>query len=554
LSDYSADELRGSNIVCCGFFQHDKYYVPIRDRILAYLSGAGRDDYWIAYEGSSKEYIRDFLSSRPLTEKIGPKDIVVSLRLDDFIQLPNPTSDILSPRYYTDILDKWFSTEGREDGRLILVCDRIRAHWEHQYIEFFQKWSPILNQNSLMDDFALMRDCPALIHSNSTLCWMASFLSTQKIRRFIPVTGVYPSQHLEAIDGTTDSVAVVRPMSHSDVFGLNSMCWHRDLKSLPYSIPDEVFVERPVSVADKKYVVAPLIPGGSANYLFGAGEECQYYEMYRRSMFAVSQKKGGWDCLRHYEILANGCIPIFEDLDNCPADTLVGLPKTLLKEAYSVLLPWRDTVEQREAYDTFASRLLEEARLHCSVGSAVERFFRGMSHLNSPKRILLLVGDGGVNYTRDLTWIGLKQWSDTAGALAVEWPTLEYLYDSYPTDKLAGLYGNGFTYSRRLSSQLRVQMNEETVVQSIKSKLWDIIVYGKVGPDEMSEGSLPNLPFWKHVFKRYSRDEIVFWYGGDGMQDMTYANRYSDHLVRHSQHAHCFVRELIRWPGAHQYT
>lgn len=166
----------------------------------------------------------------------------------------------------------------------------------------------------------------------------------------------------------------------------------------------------------------------------------------------------------------------------------------------------------------------------------------------------MLVCDGGVNYTRDLTWIGLKRWSDEVGSLAVEWPPLDYIYDSYPSDKLAEIYGNGFTYSRRLSSQLRVQMNEETVVQSIKSKLWDIIIYGKVGPDETEVGSLPNLPFWSHVFKRYSRDEIVFWYGGDGMQDMTYANRYSDHLVKHCQHGHCFVRELIRWPGAYQYS
>ena len=74
-------------------------------------------------------------------------------------------------------------------------------------------------------------------------------------------------------------------------------------------------------------------------------------------------------------------------------------------------------------------------------------------------------------------------------------------------------------------------------------------IYGKVGPDEGEEGSLPNLPFWKEVFKRYSREEIVFWYGGDEMQDMTYGNLYSYHLVQHCQYAHCFVRELIRWDG-----
>jgi hypothetical protein len=134
--------------------------------------------------------------------------------------------------------------------------------------------------------------------------------------------------------------------------------------------------------------------------------------------------------------------------------------------------------------------------------------------------------------------------------VAVEWPPLDYLYDDFPETRLRELYGNGFTYSRRLPAESRcAAMTETEIIASIKEKRWDIIIYGKVGPDEMAEGSVPNLPFWEHVFKRYSRDEIAFWYGGDGMQDLTYANRYSDHLVRHCQYARCFVRELIRWNG-----
>ena len=40
--------------------------------------------------------------------------------------------------------------------------------------------------------------------------------------------------------------------------------------------------------------------------------------------------KGGWDCLRHYEILMNGCIPLFLDIKNCPKDTISTLPKKKL--------------------------------------------------------------------------------------------------------------------------------------------------------------------------------------------------------------------------------
>jgi hypothetical protein len=549
------------HFLCEGFFQRNEFYLPIRERMLAYFKTT--DDYWIGYSGK-REYIRDFLDSHSPFE-ILPNDIVMSIRLDDFIQLPNPRSDILPPQYYTDILEKWFSSDSptsasvafrsgiaqnQSDGRLIIVGDKFRHHWEHKYIEYFDKWSPVIVQNSLMEDFALMRDCPALIHSNSSLCWIASFLSDK--RRFIPVTGTYSSQHLEEIS-STDIVIRVQPMEHKEVYSLNVMCWHRDLKSLPYCIPDELFCEEGVlPISRKKYVISPLIPGDTSHYLFRAGEEAKYYEMYRLSMFAHTKKKGGWDCLRHYEILAAGCIPIFEDLDKCPEDTLSSFPKSLLKEAYRVLLPWRNTEEQRAAYPVYASRLFEFAKEHCSTSANVCGFFRDMSHIiavNSSPKILMLTGHTGINYTRELNWIGIKRWADSVGTEATEYPPLDFLYDDFPESRLGELYGNGFTYSRRIASRLRHKISEQELIESIQQKKWDIIIYGKVGPDETELGSIPNLPFWSHVFKRYSRDEIVFWYGGDEMQDMTYANRYSDHLVRYGQYARCFVRELIKWNG-----
>ena len=36
--------------------------------------------------------------------------------------------------------------------------------------------------------------------------------------------------------------------------------------------------------------------------------------------------------MRHYEILANKCIPLFDNLTNCPDYTLTNLPKKLLIE------------------------------------------------------------------------------------------------------------------------------------------------------------------------------------------------------------------------------
>jgi hypothetical protein len=47
--------------------------------------------------------------------------------------------------------------------------------------------------------------------------------------------------------------------------------------------------------------------------------EDMYYGELQASRFAVTTKRAGWDCLRHYEIAANGCVPCFRDLDKKPA-------------------------------------------------------------------------------------------------------------------------------------------------------------------------------------------------------------------------------------------
>ena len=57
--------------------------------------------------------------------------------------------------------------------------------------------------------------------------------------------------------------------------------------------------------------------------------------MYSNSIFAITNKKLGWDCLRHYEILMNGCIPLFFNIEDCPKLILKTLPKRRLSEIYS---------------------------------------------------------------------------------------------------------------------------------------------------------------------------------------------------------------------------
>lgn len=72
---------------------------------------------------------------------------------------------------------------------------------------------------------------------------------------------------------------------------------------------------------------ASIIPGDEKTYIYD--NEKDYYDGYRKSYFGLTCKKGGWDCLRHYEIMANNCVPYFANIENCPERTLFFFPKDI---------------------------------------------------------------------------------------------------------------------------------------------------------------------------------------------------------------------------------
>lgn len=91
----------------------------------------------------------------------------------------------------------------------------------------------------------------------------------------------------------------------------------------------------------KQYLLAPLIPGKLKTYTYK--NEKDYYDMYKKSFFGLTYKKAGWDCLRHYEILMNGSIPFFLNLDKCPILTMTNFPKKqiiYLNEKYKKILSY----------------------------------------------------------------------------------------------------------------------------------------------------------------------------------------------------------------------
>jgi hypothetical protein len=536
------NEISKKNIICQGYFQKSELFVKYRDKLMELIYQCDNNDYWIMDDKTY--YIKDYIINSKHNVSLNHDDIVVSLRLDDFILYPCVTSDIIPPQYYIEILEKM----NIQNQKVYIVCDTLKHDWEHKYIEFFKKWNPILIQENLNHDIALMRDCNNLIQSNSSLCWIISFLSnkTKRIIPFTPKIHMNQNQCLKKVNAA-DILNYVTPLLHDEVYELNV----NDTKVLPLSfcVPDECIVS---NIPEKKYLLAPLIPGNISTYNYD--NENDYNNMYRKSRFAITKMKGGWDCLRHYEILMNGCIPLFENLKECPTFTLTTYPKELNDEACHLYNNWCENDEYIEKYNILCSKFLEHSRKHCTTTAVTKYFLKNIKNSYKMKNILLLTCHKGINYNRETLWIGLKRYIKSIGGVAVEYEKMPYLYDDFDIQQDEN-YKRCFTYIKRLPKDEDYNMVETEIIDKINNNFWDLIIYGKVGPDEFCD-----FPYYDIVKSKYNKNQIVFIFGGDEIFNMNITDKHSYHinmfdrniyyypyveyLNYYKQFGTCFVREL----------
>ncbi|HAB99919.1 MAG TPA: hypothetical protein DCE71_08875 [Parachlamydiales bacterium] len=271
---------------------------------------------------------------------------------------------------------------------------------------------------------------------------------------------------------------------------------------IQFSIPESKIVGR-APIKDRDF--AFITPKDRSTYIYKSEEA--YYQDYQRSYFAVTCKKGGWDCMRHYEILANGCIPYFIDLDQCPSNTMFFLPKDLIREAmhlpgvgYASMSIDHMRFDHKK-YDEILNKLLDYTRSYLTARAMAEYILKTMGYTGE-KPILFLSGEINPDYLRCLSLIGLKQ---ILGEKVVDVPKIPYLYQDYPGD-VSVLYGRGMSYSKILDAD---RTDRSLIEQRIKQKEFGLIIYGSLHR---------GLPFFKLVQKNYSSDSIVYLCGEDDHQ------------------------------------
>lgn len=102
----------------------------------------------------------------------------------------------------------------------------------------------------------------------------------------------------------------------------------RNIFPISFAIPGQKIIKE-INLKPQN-VLSPLIPGKKKTYIYS--DEINYYKMYENSLFSITTRKTGWDCLRHYEILASGSLPFFLDIKYCPKFVCTTLPKDKLEK------------------------------------------------------------------------------------------------------------------------------------------------------------------------------------------------------------------------------
>ena len=118
---------------------------------------------------------------------------------------------------------------------------------------------------------------------------------------------------------------------------------------LSYSIPLK-YVKN-INKIKKTRLFSPLIPGDMKTYIYK--NVSSYDKNYSDSYFSFTYKKGGHDCLRHYEILANNSIPYYIDIDKIPNKTMTTFPKSIIKEA---MKSFNDDPKNFQIFDKYILR------------------------------------------------------------------------------------------------------------------------------------------------------------------------------------------------------
>jgi len=206
--------------------------------------------------------------------------------------------------------------------------------------------------------------------------------SIRRCSRFLQdVLLSYPPKQILFVDGEDEAEVVSHLLGRGIYFKRELAASIPGVMPIEFGIPAEKIATAP---RPKVKLQAFIDPRDKRSYIHQ--DEASYYGDYAESLFGITTKKAGWDCLRHYEIMANACVPWFLDLEQCPATTMPFLPKYELQLAKRLLdqrgISFFETREGLGVWLELQQRIEAIARQRCTTRAIAHYVLETASAVN----------------------------------------------------------------------------------------------------------------------------------------------------------------------------
>ena len=266
--------------------------------------------------------------------------------------------------------------------------------------------------------------------------------------------------------------------------------------------------------------LCPTFPG----HKYSFESEASYYENYRKFSYALTHRKGGWDCFRHLEVMHAGAVPFMPDADIIPVHTMVHYPKAFLAEVAASMRRSRLCISpsvRENLADYFDQNL---------TSAAMAKYLLRAAGIQNSARVLFIDAStpSRPDYLSILTLIGLKQ--VLGKQVDVAFP-VNYIYEDW-AGNARELYGRGFGFSRTLEAGIKNQNelygHELSLHQSSLTRFDAIVI-----------GSEPrNTVLARDLLSAFPPEQTVWLHGEDRGPSITELDSYQKTGVT------MFVREL----------
>ena len=168
------------------------------------------------------------------------------------------------------------------------------------------------------------------------------------------VSSCYANNKIIIVDGE-DKTDISNFVEKHLYFKRELIYEYKNLVPIHFAIPDiKICRHKP----QKSQQFAKSIPYLNTNNSYIFNNEKDYYCDYQKSEYAITMKKAGWDCMRHYEIISNYCMPLFLNIEQLPKTTMTNFDRNLLKKCNQSFLDenlYQETLE--EIYDYLVNNL-----------------------------------------------------------------------------------------------------------------------------------------------------------------------------------------------------